>query len=252
MPYFEFQGENVFYLTGGRGPLLIILPGNTATSVAHQNEIDRYSKQFFSVSIDFLGTGKSDRLDKWPADWWEQGSHQVVALMDHLGYNEAALLGVSGGAIVAIAAAINYPERIARVVADSFSLRFTDEMFNHNVLKERAQVSDQQRTFWKMMHGDDWQNVVDKDTEMIRSVVRNGGACLSGSPKEIVCPVLLTFSAHDSFLPNVEETAAQLERDIRRCDVKVFSVGDHPVIWTSPTEFFSEVDPFLTGNAQTL
>jgi len=245
MSYFTYQENNIYFTMKGEGPLLVLLPGNTASSAAHENEINYFADRYCAASIDFLGTGKSDRLVHWTADWWEKGSHQIAALIDHLGYEKAVLLGSSGGAITAIATAINYSEKIKAVVADSFALHFTEPMYTHNVLEGRTNPTEQQRMFWTAMHGPDWQTVVQQDSHMIRQVVENGGDCISGSPEAIQCSVLLTFAEHDSFLPNVKDTAAELKAKIADCEVKIFSNGDHPLMWTNPKGFFESADSFL-------
>jgi len=231
----------------GAGPLLVILPGNTASSAAHENEINYFADRYCAASIDFLGTGKSDRLAHWTVDWWEAGSHQIASLIEHLHYEDAILLGSSGGAITAIATAINYPEKIKAVIADSFALHFTEAMYTHNVLEGRTNPTEQQRMFWTAMHGPDWQTIIDNDSKMIKQVVENGGACIKGAPEAIECPVLLTFSEHDSFLPNVKDTATELKAKITNCKVKIFSDGDHPLIWTNPNNFFASADSFLSN-----
>lgn len=245
MSYFNFQEKKIFYSVKGEGPLLIILPGNTATSAAHENELNYFSDRYCTVSLDFLGTGKSDRIEQWNSNWWEECSHQVAALVEHLNYKEAILLGISGGAIIAIAAAINHSYKVKAVVADSFSLHFTEEMYKNNVLIERANNTEQQQKFWSWMHGSDWKDVVNADTKMIEMVVKEGGLCINGQPETIECPVLLTYSEEDSFLHNVKEIADDLGKKISNCDAKIFSKGSHPLIWTNPTEFFPVVDEFL-------
>ena len=73
--------------------------------------------------IDFLGNGKSDRVNKFPADLWISQAQQVIALIEHLGLEKVNLLGTSGGAWVAVNTALERPDLIAKVVADSFDGR---------------------------------------------------------------------------------------------------------------------------------
>ena len=199
------------------------------------------------AAIDFLGTGKSDRIKHWESDWWEDSSDQVAALIKHLDDQEAVLLGVSGGAIVAIATAIKHPESVKAVIADSFSLHFTQEMYRNNVLSERSNPTEQQQMFWSAMHGSDWQEVIQADTEMIGMVVEKGGSCIKGDPENVNCPVLLTYSENDSFLPKVKNIATQLGSRIRNCKIQLFPNGDHPLIWTNPADFFQAADEFLAN-----
>lgn len=205
-----------------------------------------FSQRFHTVSLDFLGTGKSDRLSTWNRDWWESGGEQAAALIRHLCYEQAVLVGTSGGAISAVSAAIHHPELIRAVVADSFSLTFTEEMFRNNVLAARTDPGTQQAAFWKAMHGEDLASVIEKDTGMIRTVIENGDRCISGNLEMITCPVLLTYARQDNFLPDVESIAKNIKAQIKNCKLAMFDKGDHPLIWTNPEDFYSEVEQFLT------
>lgn len=138
MSYFKFQEKQISYRIKGNGQLLIVLPGNTASSAAHDRELEYFSDRYCTASIDFLGTGKSGRIKKWNSNWFDECSLQVAALTDHLGYREAILLGISGGAIIAMATAVNYPQYVKALIADSFSLHFTENMYKNNVLDERS------------------------------------------------------------------------------------------------------------------
>ena len=79
---------------------MLILPGNTSSGKCHRGELEYFSQCHTTASIDFLGTGSSDRLLDWPSDWWLQASQQAVALIDHLGFASGAVMGTSGGAFL--------------------------------------------------------------------------------------------------------------------------------------------------------
>jgi len=76
MPYFNWNDHQIFYREQGESPLLLILPGNTASSICCQGEIDYFSSHYHTASLDFLGTGKSDRVVIWAQDWWADGASQ--------------------------------------------------------------------------------------------------------------------------------------------------------------------------------
>ena len=90
MPYFSSDGHRLFYREKGTGELLLILPGNTASSACLGDEISYFSDRYHVVSTDFLGTGKSDRLPVWPLDWWEQGARDAAALVTILATRSVA------------------------------------------------------------------------------------------------------------------------------------------------------------------
>ena len=103
MPHFIWNNHQIFYREQGEGPLLLILPGNTVSSICHQGELEYFSDHYHTASLDFSGTGKSDRVAIWAQDWWADGANQAITLVEHLGYQECIVMGTSGGA-VAIAA----------------------------------------------------------------------------------------------------------------------------------------------------
>lgn len=247
MSYFDYLQHRLFYREQGEGPLLLILPGNTASSICHQGELDHFSQHFRAVSLDFLGTGASDRIPVWPEDWWETGADQVEALIAHLGYEDGLLLGTSGGAVIALLAAILYPERVRAVVADSTVERFSPEMLQRNVIEGRSQRSPGQIQFWSFAHGADWEQVIEADTAVLRHLVEHGGNWFGGRLDEIQCPALLTTSLRDEFFPDVSTQVTSMALQIPDCSVFLANQGGHPLMWTRAPLFRQVVDSFLAG-----
>lgn len=245
MSKFIWNNNTIFYREKGQGPLLIVLPGNTASSVAHEPELDRLASDFHTVAIDFIGTGQSQRISPWPVDWWRQGALQVAALIDHLGHRTAILLGTSGGGIVALLAAILFPQKIKAIIADSCVMSFTPAMARHSVVEERALESEEQVQFWSAMHGDDWRDVVTEDTSMIVRFAEQIEDCFEGRLPEISCPALLTFSRKDSHLPEVMTQASAMATQIPNSSLYIDCDGEHPMMWTVPGAFWTQVGHFL-------
>lgn len=126
MPTAKVNGINIAYDVSGHGePLVLIMgPGGTRHSWFFQKRA--FSKQFTVITYDNRGIGKSDRPDepytiKTLAD-------DTIGLMNHLGIDKAHVLGVSGGGRVAQEVAINYPERVRRLVLASTDHGGEDEM----------------------------------------------------------------------------------------------------------------------------
>ena len=80
MPYFYSNGHKLHYREKGTGDLLLILPGNTASSANHCDDIEYFSKYFHTVALDFWGTGKSDRLRDWTREWWSEARAHGIDL----------------------------------------------------------------------------------------------------------------------------------------------------------------------------
>ena len=245
MPKFNYQGNQLFYRRQGEGPLLVILPGNTASSICHQADLDYFAPSFTTVSLDFLGTGQSDRIDHMSSDWFRYCADQAAALIEHLGLGPALLLGTSGGAVVTLRCAGEHPDLVRVVIADSFTPVFTPKMLQHNVIEERSNPTDDQAAFWQFAHGEDWRAVVEADTQMLINLVENGGQWLGNSLARVACPVLLTFSLQDPML--IESAKYGLEILSQLSDGRIFfsPKGGHPLMWSAPEEFRQAIQGFL-------
>ena len=245
MPYFEWSGRRLFYRERGKGELLLVLPGNTASSACHDGELAHWSNRYHVASLDYLGTGRSERVSVWADDWYEQGAHQAAALVEHLGYSTFTVMGTSGGAVVALLLAALYPARVRAVIADSFGERFPKERVQAHLIEDRAQRTPGQVAFWESAHGADWEHVVEADTDMLVRLAERGGDWFAGRLGQVRCPVLLTASREDELAPDAGRQALAVAEQIADCRVYVHSVGEHPLMWSRPCEFRALSDCFV-------
>jgi pimeloyl-ACP methyl ester carboxylesterase len=245
MPYFLWNHRRIFYREKGGGPLLVLLPGNTSSSVNLQGEVAYFSRRYRAVALDFLGTGRSDRVEVWADQWWRQGARQVKALVGELGATSCILVGTSGGAVAALLAAIHYPEVIRAVVADSFIPYLTEEMMKGILVPDREKPNPGQIMFWEAAHGPYWKQVVQADTAMVQRFVRQGGDWFQGKLAQVRCPVLMTASKRDPVLPGVASYMATMAEQIPNSRVYLHQEGTHPLIWSAPGIFRAVSDLFL-------
>jgi valacyclovir hydrolase len=245
MPFFDWKQHKLFYRQQGSGPLLIVLPGNTASSVHLQGELAYFSDRFHVAALDFLGTGRSERIAVWGDRWWLQGAHQTIALIDHLGYDQAILMGASGGAVAALLAAIHYPDRVRAVIADSFVEKAPPEQFRELVIADRAPRTPGQIGFWRAGHGEDWEQVVDADTAMLERFADQGADWFQGELNQTQCPVLLTASLQDPWIPGAAEQFCGMLAKIPDARLYLHAAGGHPLMWSEAQAFRAVSDNFL-------
>ena len=98
---------------------------------------------------------------------WFDEAMQTIALVEHLHLRGASLAGTSGGAWAAMNAALERPDLFDRIVADSFDGRTLADDFARNLVLERASAKQDEMGvgFYEWCQGDDWERVVDMDTE---------------------------------------------------------------------------------------
>ncbi len=246
MPYFESNGHRLFYREGGSGPLLFILPGNTSSSAQLTGELDYFSQWYHCVSLDFCGTGQSDRMERWPVAWWQQGARDALTLYHLMPEPFCMVMGCSGGAWVALWMAIftNVEHWVTAVVADS-----QVEFYPPELLRKQADSRDLHDLFagdiWARAHGYDWREVITRDSELLRDFARYGGHMYSGRLAQITCPVLFTASLSDQMLPDVGPQTLQMVSQVPRSQVFLTQDGDHPLMWSRPNEFRRVAGSFL-------
>lgn len=245
MPYFVYSQHRLFYREEGRGPLLLILPGNTASSALHLRELAYFGNQYHAVALDFIGTGRSDRLEVWPDDWWLQGAWTAVALMDHLSESQAIVMGTSGGAVVALLMAQHAPERVRAVIADSCVTRQPPEVLRAEVAVRR-QRQPAAEAFWRQAHGDDWDQVVEADNEIMLKLAERDGQWFVRSLSEIQCPTLFTGSLQDTMLFDGAVQMLEMASQVPESQLALFNGGDHPFMWSRPDRFRQTAGGFLS------
>jgi pimeloyl-ACP methyl ester carboxylesterase len=140
MAKFEFEGQQIAYTEYGGGPAavtesgargrtarssparsrpIILVHGLLLSQLMHQRLAeDLAARGNRVITVDLLGHGESDR----PRDMWRYSMHffgeQVVALMDHLGIEQAVVMGTSLGANTALEMALDHPERLRGMVIE--------------------------------------------------------------------------------------------------------------------------------------
>jgi pimeloyl-ACP methyl ester carboxylesterase len=140
MPFFKFDSQRLAYSEYGGGPAavteggargrtarsapassrpLILLHGLLLSQEMHKPLAEALAARGNRViTLDLLGHGRSDR----PRDMWRYSmatyGREVVALMDHLGIEQAVVMGTSLGANAALEVASAAPERLRGLVIE--------------------------------------------------------------------------------------------------------------------------------------
>jgi pimeloyl-ACP methyl ester carboxylesterase len=141
MPTFEVDGQRIAYTEFGGGPAAVVTHSGARARTAKSapaagrplilvhglllsQEMHRPLAKALAargnrvITVDLLGHGESDR----PRDMWRYSmgafAEQVLALMDHLELDQAAVMGTSLGANTALEVASRAPERLRGMVVE--------------------------------------------------------------------------------------------------------------------------------------
>ena len=111
----EINGVKIWYAVFGQGQPVLLLHGGLANSNYWGNLVPALSNDYQVVVMDSRGHGRSSRSSE-PLGYDLMAS-DVLALMDFLKLDKAAIIGWSDGAIIGLDIAIHHPERLTKLFA---------------------------------------------------------------------------------------------------------------------------------------
>ena len=117
--YIDAGGIKTRFISSGSPdkPLLLLLHGTGGHSEAYSRNFAAHGEHFWTVAIDLIGHGWSDKPDG-SYEIADYGAH-VLAVMDALGRTHAHISGESLGGWVAAWLAIHHPQRVDRLVLNT-------------------------------------------------------------------------------------------------------------------------------------
>ncbi len=135
MPTVHANGIDIYYSQRGEGPDLVLVMGLGAHSGAWALNAPELAKQFRVTTFDNRGAGRTSAPDE-PYSI-RQMADDTAALLESIGIERAHVVGASMGGMIAQELAINYPDRIDRLVLACSRAR-TSEMRKRVAVAQRA------------------------------------------------------------------------------------------------------------------
>lgn len=258
-------GHSVHVEQAGTGSPLVLLHGFGGSTLSWRRVMPELASSHQVVALDQFGFGWTERPSD-TANYRTEGQLALVlAVMDSLGLERAAVIGHSWGGSLALRLAADHPERVSRLVlvAGTDPRRtggrrvgpvrrlLTQVALRTVLLRERTIRRHLQRSVYD-------PKVVDDEMVqgyLARLRVAGAGRALSGlsSPPETVpppialehlgLPVLLVWGAEDRAVPPA--VGERLEAAIPGARLVVLERCGHLPMDEAPKEFLAAVLPFL-------
>jgi pimeloyl-ACP methyl ester carboxylesterase len=119
MAHFSYGGQRLAYTVYGEGPPTVLMPGLLLSQKMQAPLARSLAKRGSQViTLDLLGHGASDR----PRQMWRYSipefAKQAVALLDHLGFEQAVVGGTSLGANISLELGATVPERLRGLIIE--------------------------------------------------------------------------------------------------------------------------------------
>ena len=248
MAFFEYYNKKIFFEIYGSGIPLFLLHGNSVSHKMFESEIEYYSSFFQVIVMDYAGCGYSYRMERFPDDYWNYNAKIVSDLANFLHLSKINVIGTSGGGLVGINLAILRPDLINKIIADSFlgeGISLADaKSIKKSRLKSKKDLLNIK--FWKDMNGDDWEQVVDNDIDLLYRLGVEGINPIVGNLSDIKAKTLLTASTQDELIPNTDRKVKAVAEKIPGARLIISEVGKHPFMITQKETFRLIATDFLT------
>jgi len=130
------QDGQLYYEVRGEGPPLVLIHGGSLHLGMWDDQFDLFARDYRVVRYDVRGFGQSGSPEV-PHKQWED----LRALLEHLEIERADIVGLSLGGRIAVDFALEYPERVNRLVLVGSGLsgwRFEPAQWQEEVGKARA------------------------------------------------------------------------------------------------------------------
>ena len=119
--YADVNGLHLYYETYGSGSPLVLLHGGMLTiDLNFATLIPTLAQTHTVIGVELQGHGRTANIDREIT--YPHLASDVVALLDHLGIDQAAVLGHSMGGGVALELAVSHPDRVSAIVPMSASI----------------------------------------------------------------------------------------------------------------------------------
>lgn len=200
MPDCQIKRHRVYYELSGAGSPVVLLHHATASSRNWRRQTPALARHFRVLVYDRPGFGRSEGLEPWPHDYHGQDAEDLVALLDRLEIDAAALVGHSDGATIALLTAARYPQRVTCVVAEAPHV-FVELPTCPNAIREfLAQLADapQLRASLERDHGERALQVVQRWADRWLDPAFWTWN-ISAELPAVQCPVLVVHGAADPY-----------------------------------------------------
>ncbi len=258
--YIELEYIKIAYDEMGEGEPLILLHGLGGDIREWLLQTPYFSKFYKVIAVDLPGHGSSTLPDKI----YNLQDHAKVVLdsVDKLGLEKINLLGSSMGGMISVEFAVNYSDRLDKLVLVSTAARLVESsrdvimqwINSYRELGFDAYFQKEIETIFhpKFIKENPWVIPLLKDLWKGRSLDTIVWAVqgLTNWDKlndlnRITCPTLIIHGEDDRIIP-VEE-AFKMHENIKNSKIHIFKETGHAVIAEKADEFNEMVIKFLQG-----
>jgi pimeloyl-ACP methyl ester carboxylesterase len=236
----------IFYGIHGEGEPVILLHGGMGNGDHFSSQVTALRATFQVIVIDTRGHGRSP-LPKGKLSYHAMAG-DVLAVMDKLELEKAAIVGWSDGGAIGLDLAILNPERVSKlfIVGTNYDAKgsksrrgkppsATFTAYAAKCRADHAKLGNKPKSF-------------EAQIDAMLPVWRNPGGFTKDQIKTIQAPTMVALGDHDEIieLAQIEE----MSKLIPKGQLTVFKDTSHFAMWQDPTTFNKVLLEFLTAKPE--
>lgn len=238
--FVDSSGARIYYARFGKGDPVILLHGGMGNGDHWANQVPALADKLSVITIDSRGQGRSTRSKDKPS--YDQMALDVIAVMDKLKLEKAAIVGWSDGGEIALKLGVHHPKRVTKLVIlganydakGSKKRTGGSSTFSAYAAKCRADYRELSKTPRQYDDVQTW----------LLPIWRNPMGFTKDQLRTITAPTIVADGEHDEIikLEQIEEMATL----IPNARLEVFKDTSHFVLWQDPTSLNKVIVEFLT------
>lgn len=151
---------------------------------------------------------------------------------------------------MAVNTALERPDLVNKIIADSFDGRTLADDFAENLLAERnfAKNDEFARRFYEWCQGDDWETVVDLNTKALIECAEKRLPLFQKPLDTLSVPILFLGSLEDTMCrKDLQDEYKQMNALVKYGKIYLFQTGGHPAIATNAELSAQIITEFING-----
>jgi pimeloyl-ACP methyl ester carboxylesterase len=231
----------MYYAIYGDGEPVLLIHGGLGHGDVWGFQVQALSESHQVIVADSRGHGRSTRSDE--PFGYALMADDYLALLDHLGIDQVALIGWSDGGIIGLDIAIRHPERLSRLFA--FAANYTPEGVKASVADDptfNAYVARAGKDYARLSPTpDEFDDFVGQISQMWATEPNYSKDQL----RAIAVPTVIFAGEHDEAIEPAH--TAEMAALIPHAELVIMKDASHFAMWQQPDAFNATVLEFLDG-----
>jgi pimeloyl-ACP methyl ester carboxylesterase len=243
--FVDAGGAKIYYATYGKGTTpVILLHGGLGNADHFSHQVHALAGTHRVIAIDSRGQGRSTLSKDKAKLSYHVMAEDVIAVMDELGLEAAALVGWSDGGAIALDVAIHHPARVTKlfVLGTNYDASGSKSRRGPTPRTFSAYTAKCKSDFHKLSHDPSGYEAA---TRAMLPVWREPSIFTKDQLRAIKAPAVIAVGDHDEII--AQEHVQEMASLIPAAKHVVFKDTSHFALWQDPETFNKTLVEFLTA-----